>query len=187
MGSLSCSLFAFKWMLFAVKNVVSLPLMVGTRFRNYIGHCAMSQRGRPFQPGNTFGRGRPKGSRNKTTRKAQELLDKYYEPITQKTISMAIKGDSVAMRLCMERLIPARRDGYVHLPLPAAKTVADVAASSARVLQGVARGQITPTEGESISRMLDDRRRSLETVEMVGRIEALEQRVPNQDRDGGNP
>jgi hypothetical protein len=31
--------------------------------------------GRPFKPGNTFGRGRPQGSRNKATIALQEMLD----------------------------------------------------------------------------------------------------------------
>jgi hypothetical protein len=138
-------------------------------------------RGRPFQPGNTFGRGRPKGSRNKTTRKMQEMLDKYCEPITQKWISMAIKGDPVALRLCVERLFPARRDGYVQFSLAGTKTLADVAASSAKVLHGVSRGELTPMEGEIISGILEDRRRSLESVELEARLERLEQSVADQD------
>ena len=143
-------------------------------------------RGRPFQPGNTFGRGRPKGSRNKTTRKAQELLDKYYEPIFQKLISMAIKGDPVALRLCVERLFPARRDGYVQIPLSGSQTLADVAASSAKVLQGVSRGQITPMEGEIISGILEDRRRLIETGELAARIEKLEESAADQEQRGGD-
>jgi hypothetical protein len=146
----------------------------------------MSQlRGRPFQPGNTFGRGRPKGSRNKTTRKMQELLDRYLEPITQKLISMAMKGDPVALRLCVERLSPARRDGYVQIRLAGAQTVGQIIASNERVLQGVARGEITPTEGESICRILEERRRSIDTVELAARIEKLEQSVPGKKLEGG--
>ena len=34
----------------------------------------MAQRGRPFQPGNKFGRGRPRGSRNKKTILIEEFL-----------------------------------------------------------------------------------------------------------------
>jgi hypothetical protein len=37
-------------------------------------------RGRPFEPGNKFGRGRPKGSRNKRTAEAQALFDEYKDP-----------------------------------------------------------------------------------------------------------
>jgi hypothetical protein len=37
-----------------------------------------------FQPGNTFGRGRPQGSRNKATIALQEMLDGHGESITRK-------------------------------------------------------------------------------------------------------
>jgi hypothetical protein len=137
----------------------------------------MSQvRGRPFQPGNTFGLGRPKGSRNKTTKKMNEMLEKYSEPIFQKCMSMAMKGDRVALKLCVERLFPARRDGYVQMPpLPRTQTMQDLAEGNQRVLQAVARGQITPGDGEAISRILEERRRVIESVEWEARIAALEQ------------
>jgi uncharacterized protein DUF5681 len=135
----------------------------------------MSQvRGRPFQAGNRFGRGRPKGSKNKITKKMQELLEKYSESILQKCMSMALKGDRMAMKLCIERLFPARRDGFVQMPLPRTHTVEQLAASSERVLQAIARGQITPAEGEAISRILEDRRRVIESTELESRLEALE-------------
>ena len=133
-----------------------------------------------------FRSGRPKGSRNKTTRKAQELLDRFGEAIMQRCMSMALQGDPGAIRLIMERLIPARRDGYVRLPLPRAKTVADVSASNQKVLQAIARGQVTPADGECLSRILEGQRRLIETTELAARIEALEQKS-NQDREGGNP
>jgi len=141
--------------------------------------------GRPFQPGNTFGRGRPKGSRNKTSKKLQEMLERYVDPLGQKLLSMALKGDPWAMRLVMERLSPARRDGYVQIRLPGAQTVGQIAASNERVLQGVARGEITPTEGESICRILEEQRRSIETVELAVRIEKLEQSAADKDQRGG--
>jgi len=132
-------------------------------------------RGRPFQPGNTFGRGRPKGSRNQTTKKMKELLEKYSESILQKCMSMALKGDRVALKLCVERLFPARPDGYIQMPLPRTQTLQDVADGNQLVLQAIARGRITPADGEALSRILEDRRRVLESVEWEARIEALEQ------------
>src|SRR5205085_11160757 len=36
-----------------------------------------SMRGRPFQPGNKYGRGRPRGSRNKLARVCQDTLDSH--------------------------------------------------------------------------------------------------------------
>jgi hypothetical protein len=131
--------------------------------------------GRPFQPGNTFGRGRPKGSKNKTTKKMKELLEKFSEGILQKCMAMALKGDRMAMKLCMERLFPARRDGYVQMPLPRTNTVPEIAASNGKVVQAIARGQITPTEGESISRILEEQRRMVESADWEARLKALEE------------
>lgn len=130
-------------------------------------------RGRPFQPGNAFGRGRPKGSRNKTTKQMQELLYRYSDAILGNCIKKAIEGDPIA-RLCMERLYPARRDGFVQLPHLRSQTVADVAKSTEELLKSIARGKISPTEAESISKLLNDRLRIIEAADFETRITDLE-------------
>jgi hypothetical protein len=81
----------------------------------------------------------------------------------------------VALKLCVERLFPARRDGYIQMPLPRTETIQDLAAGSDRVLQAIARGRITPAEGEAISRILEERRRMIESAEWESRIAVLEQ------------
>jgi len=133
-------------------------------------------RGRPFQPGNTYGRGRPPGSRNRTTRVCQDTLDSHAESLTKKCLLMAHQGNTTAMRLCMERLLPARRHRLLQFKLPPVKTIADVDAASESVVDAVARGQLTPAEGQSFSLMLEGRRRVIETQELEPRIRALEDR-----------
>jgi hypothetical protein len=49
-------------------------------------------RGRPFQPGNSFGRGRPAGSRNKATIALQAMLEQHGEHILKKPSSWPYKG-----------------------------------------------------------------------------------------------
>ncbi len=39
-------------------------------------------------------------------------------PLTQKAIQMALDGDPMALRLCLDRLCPPRRDRPVSFPLP---------------------------------------------------------------------
>ena len=124
----------------------------------------------------------PNGSRNKTTKKMKELLEKYSESILQKCMSMALKGDRVALKLCVERLFPARPDGYIQMPLPRTQTMQDLAESSQRVIQAITRGNITPADGEALSRILDDRRRVIESVEWEARIAALEQNGKNGEQ-----
>ena len=127
-----------------------------------------------FQKGNTRGRGRPQGCRNKATIALQELLDGHGESITKKCALMALQGDPGAMRLCMERLIPPRKDHAVSFHLPPVTTAAEVAGAVSLILTEVSRGQLTPEEGDLIANILEGRRRVIETAEHEARILALE-------------
>ena len=131
-------------------------------------------RGRPFQPGNKHGRGRPRGSRNKAARVCQETLDSHAESLTKRCLSLAYQGNPTALRICMDRLVPAPRQRALQFKIPHTKTIADVSSASESVLSAVACGQLTPAEGDAFSGMLDGRRRMIETQEMDKRVRALE-------------
>lgn len=61
-----------------------------------------------FQPGNP---GRPCGARNKATLAALALLEGEAEAITRKTIELAKAGDTVALKLALDRLLAKGRRG----------------------------------------------------------------------------
>ena len=65
------------------------------------------QQGSRFRPG-TSGNpsGRPAGSRHKTTLAIEALLDGDAEKLTRKAVDMALGGDTVALRLVMDRIAP---------------------------------------------------------------------------------
>src|SRR6516225_4114562 len=94
------------------------------------------------QQGGRFGkgrsgnpRGRPLGSRNSATLAAEALLEGEAEKLTRKCIELAMDGDTVALKLCLERIYPARRDRPVTFPLPpitSARDAADIAAAVAQ-------------------------------------------------------
>ena len=131
-------------------------------------------RGRPFQPGNKYGRGRPRGSRNKVARVCQDILDTYAEPLMRKFMVMALQGNPTALRTFMDRLMPTRGQPTLRFKLPPSDSIDDLAAASRAVVNGVARGQLTPAEGQAFSGMLEDRRRVIETRDQEPRIRALE-------------
>ena len=131
-------------------------------------------RGRPFQPGNKYGHGRPPGSRNKVISKPQEVLEQHGDMLMKKCVFDGLKGDKTSLRLCIERLMPARRQRELQFKLPALKTIADLEAASEAVVRGVARGKLTPGEGQAFTLMLEGRRRVIETEDLEGRIRALE-------------
>lgn len=92
-------------------------------------NTAQKQRGRPFEPGKSGNpKGRPKGSRNQATLLAEALLDGEAETLTRAIIKKALDGDLNALRFCVERLVPARREQRVTFDLPAKiDTAADAA------------------------------------------------------------
>jgi hypothetical protein len=139
-------------------------------------------RGRPFSPGNTFGRGRPKGSRNKATAPGQQLLDQYSESLTRKCIAMALQGDQRALRICMERINPARQDACVQLSLPSIRTAQDVEKAADKVTQAIRRGKITPLEAGKMMSILESRSRILENVQFESRLEKLEENLAARDK-----
>jgi hypothetical protein len=140
-----------------------------------------------FQPGNRFGRGRPQGSRNSATIALQALLDGEGEEITRTAVTMALNGNETALRLCLERLLPAKKDRTINFALPSIEDAAGVSAAMGSVLSAVAAGDITPAEAASLAALLETRRKALETRELAERIEALELHAAEHPQGDGTP
>jgi hypothetical protein len=125
-----------------------------------------------FGPGNP---GKPVGARHKATQAALALLDGEAGALTRKAVEMALAGDTTALRLCLERIAPPRRDAPVEFALPRMESAKDAAQAAAAVLEAVAAGELTPTEGAHIMALVESYRRTLETTELEARLTALEQ------------
>src|SRR4051812_9480490 len=119
---------------------------------------ARKTRGRPFRPGNP---GRPKGARNKTTLAVDALLDGEAEAITRTAVEMAKNGDTVALRLCLDRVSPPRRDRPVNFALPTIEKTGDLPKATAALLKAVASGGLTPSEAAEMAKLLDAHIRAL--------------------------
>ena len=52
--------------------------------------------------------GRPKGSKDKRT-ELRALLEPHAPALVEKAVQMALDGDTVALKLCLDRIIPAMR------------------------------------------------------------------------------
>ena len=138
---------------------------------------AETTRGRPFEEGNP---GRPKGSRNKATLAAQELLDGEAQALTRKAIEVALGGDTTALRLCLERIAPPRRECTLSFELPDVVAGVDgVPSALAKVIGAVAAGELTPGEGRAMSDLLDKYRQAVESAELELRFAALEEQIKN--------
>ena len=135
------------------------------------------QKGRPFSKGVSGNpAGRPQGSRNKATLAVEALMDGQAETITQKAVDLALEGDTTALRLCLERILPPRKSRPINIALPEVITAEGVAEAQAAVVKAVADGELTPEEGIVITNILETRRKAIETQDHENRISALEGR-----------
>ena len=118
--------------------------------------------------------GRPRGSRNKSTLAMEALLEEGAEQLINKAMKMALNGDTGAMRLCLERLLPARRDRLVHLDLPPIGSAKDMPAVISSVVASIADGQLTPAEGEMMANILTAQTNVLMAEELEDRLQKVE-------------
>ena len=136
----------------------------------------IQRRGRPFEPGQSGNpAGRPKGSRNKMTLLAEQLLDSSGEQIVNKVIEKALAGDSSALNLCFGRLMP-KRERSVTFDLPPIDTPQDLRAASAAVVQNCQDGTLSPHEALKVMAVISAHAQAL------GWADQYEERVAEIER-----
>jgi hypothetical protein len=121
--------------------------------------------------------GKPRGARNKTTLAVEALLEGEAENLTRKALELAISGDMAALRLCMDRLAPPRRDRPVMFALPRIEQASDAVKAAAAIVEAVAVGDLTPGEAAELSKLLDHYARVLEATDFEARLGKLEGRA----------
>ena len=112
-------------------------------------------------PGRPFAKGNP----GRTTLLAEKLMQDDAKAIVDAVLKAAANGDMTAARIVLDRIAPARRDGFVAFELPALATADDAAKAMASILAAVAAGELTPAEGTAIGGLVVGYARTLGTAE----------------------
>jgi Family of unknown function (DUF5681) len=118
--------------------------------------------------------GRRRGSRNRTTILMQSLLEADGEALARKAIDLAKGGDLAALRMCMDRLVPARKHEPIAVDLPRLDTAADTVTAASTIVAAVAAGELAPAEAADIAKVVDIYVRALATQEFEERLAKLE-------------
>jgi hypothetical protein len=118
--------------------------------------------------------GRALGGRNKATETAERLLDGEAEMLTRKAVELAAEGDPTALRLCLERIIPPRRQRPVRLGLAPVSSAADLGRAMATITTAAVDGSITPGEAAELARVVEIFVRAVETSDFDRRLRELE-------------
>ena len=139
-------------------------------------------RGTPFQKGRSGNPGgRRPGSRNKATIAAAKLLAGESEGLTRRAVELALAGDPMALRLCVERILPVCRERAVRFKLPPIESPADIAPAMKAVTSALANGVITPGEAGRIAGVVDTFVRAIETSDFDQRLQELEVKLKADD------
>lgn len=128
------------------------------------------------QSGNA--RGRPKGVEDKRSA-LRALLEPYAPKLLDKLVELALAGDGSALRICMDRLIPAlkTRDEPVKLPGVGGTLLEQGRA----VLAAVNEGTIGPDQAASLMQALSAQSNIVKVDDLERRVQALE------EKRNGNP
>jgi len=141
---------------------------------------SLNLQGGRFQKGQSGNpKGKPKGARNRTTLIAQTLLDGQAEALVEKVVQLALDGDLTCLRICLERLVPPKRDAPIDIDLPDISAVADIPKLFSSLTAKLREGGITPSEARVLIDLAEAIRRLFELTELEQRIGALEAKASN--------
>jgi len=127
---------------------------------------------KPGQSGNPTGR--PPGLLNKATMAVQALLDGEAEALTRKAVELALEGNMAALRLCLERICPPRKERPLGIKMPAIKGAADLPRLTSAILAAVAKGELDTGQAAALASLVANHGKALELAELEKRISALE-------------
>jgi hypothetical protein len=108
------------------------------------------------------------------------MLDGEAEALTRKAIDMALAGDTVALKICIDRIYPPRKDRPVTFPLPPINTARDAADLMSSVMNAVAAGQLTPADASELSKVVACTVKSFEAAEFADSLARMDQLTDEQ-------
>lgn len=121
--------------------------------------------------------GRPRGARHKATLLAEKLMAEDVEDVVKAVLSAARGGDIQAAKIILDRVAPARRDNPLSFDMPKIGSTADASQAMSAVLNAVADGTISPSEGQAVASLVEVHLRALEASEFDARLSALESKA----------
>jgi predicted ATPase len=79
-----------------------------------------------------------------------------------------------AIKMVLDRVMPARKDRSIAIDIPSLKNSADILQAMSSITDSVGSGNISPTEGEALSRIIDVYVKALEIHDYENRLQILE-------------
>lgn len=131
-----------------------------------------------FQKGKSGNpKGKPKGARNRSTLAAEQFLEASLEGVCRTIEQEALQGNMLAAKMILDRFLPTRKDRILKIDFPEIQDIEDILKALRSIVNAVGSGEISPSEGESLSKTLDMYVKAMETHQLESRLSQLESRL----------
>lgn len=128
-----------------------------------------------FKPGESGNpEGRPTGSRNRFTELREALADDL-DGLLETTKQAAHGGDMTAMRLLLERTIPAHKPASAPVSLPELENAESLTEQANAIMTAVSRAQLAPDTAAQLLASIGNVAKAAEIDELESRLAALEE------------
>lgn len=125
--------------------------------------------------------GKPKGARHKSTLAALSLFEGESEALTRKAVDMALEGDTTALKICLDRIIPSLKSTAppVIIDSPHPDNLTDTAKM---FITAATTGEIPPDIAAQLVSAVASVARVEEMEQVKDRLEALERAITKDKR-----
>jgi len=94
-----------------------------------------------------------------------------------RAIDLALAGDLGALRICLDRILPPRKDRPVAFEIPPITTIEDAPKVMAAVTAAVAQGGLTVREASDVAQLVEAYVRSVEASDLEKRLREIEENL----------
>jgi 5-methyltetrahydropteroyltriglutamate--homocysteine methyltransferase len=91
----------------------------------------------------------------RSTLAVQSVLDGEIVALSRKAVEMAMEGNVIALRICLDRLLPRCRERPLSVALPALKSAEDSVKAMAAIAEAVSAGEITLGEASEMVKVVE--------------------------------
>lgn len=130
-----------------------------------------------FQKGSSGNpRGKAKGTKNRATLAAEQLLQGELESICRRLIQEATSGNMQAIKMILDRVLPPKRNSYISFKLPDLDDSSGFLHAIDSVMKAVSQGNLSVEDAEALTKMIDIYIRAKEAYEYEERLSKIEQK-----------
>jgi hypothetical protein len=104
----------------------------------------------------------------------QEMLEEKAEALVNKVVELAMGGNIAALRLCLDRLVPTRKNEPLACEMPPLARAADAVAAIGAIASAAVAGDVTPDEAAKLAKVISLYVSTLEAHQFEHRLAQLE-------------